>query len=159
MNPDPASLDNLRDIVEPAPVSWWPPAVGWWVLLGLVVVTLAVVVALAWRKWRAGAYRRAALRQLESATDVAAIAETLKRTALAAFPRIDVAALSGPAWCRWLAETGGQQVPAPVAQALTRGVFGEKGAGNTAEVRAFAAQWIQHHGTPANDGPGDKQRS
>ena len=94
MKPDPASLDNLRDIVEPPPIPWWPPAVGWWVLLGLVVVMAAVVGLLAWRKWRAGAYRRAALSELESAHGMAAIAETLKRTALAAFPRTDVAALS-----------------------------------------------------------------
>jgi hypothetical protein len=33
MNPDP--LAQLRDIHLPEPVSWWPPAPGWW---GLALV-------------------------------------------------------------------------------------------------------------------------
>ena len=36
MTPDPYSLDNLRDIVEPASIPWWPPAPGVWLLLALV---------------------------------------------------------------------------------------------------------------------------
>ncbi|MEM9659805.1 MAG: DUF4381 family protein, partial [Planctomycetota bacterium] len=35
MNTDPYSLDRLVDVIEPEPVAWWPPAVGW-VLLILV---------------------------------------------------------------------------------------------------------------------------
>ena len=118
MNPDPASLDNLRDIVELPPVPWWPPAPGWWVLLTMAVVATFVV---AWRVWaarRAAAYRRAALRELESATSVATIAEILKRTALVAYPRTDVASLSGSAWSQWLAETGGREVPHGVVEVL-----------------------------------------
>ena len=41
MNPDPASLENLRHIVQPAPVPWWPPAPGWW-LLALILIGLLV---------------------------------------------------------------------------------------------------------------------
>jgi hypothetical protein len=35
------NLDRLHDIVVPAPVPWWPPAPGWY-----VVLTVALIIAL-----------------------------------------------------------------------------------------------------------------
>ena len=61
MTPDPYSLDNLRDIVEPASIPWWPPAPGVWLLLGLVAVWLVAGLVLWWVHWRRQAYRRAGL--------------------------------------------------------------------------------------------------
>ena len=47
MNPeDPLSLP-LRDIALPAEIGWWPLAPGWWVLVTIVALALAV-----WRIWR-----------------------------------------------------------------------------------------------------------
>ena len=43
MNPEELPL---RDIHLPAPVGWWPPAPGWWLLAGLM---LAVIIWLFWR--------------------------------------------------------------------------------------------------------------
>ena len=37
---DPGSLQNLNDIVAPAPVAWWPPAPGWWMLAALLATLL-----------------------------------------------------------------------------------------------------------------------
>ena len=67
MNPDPGSLDNLRDIVELPAVSWWPLAPGWWIVIALVAVIAAVNGMRAWKQWKANAYRRAALEELRSA--------------------------------------------------------------------------------------------
>ncbi|HCH75615.1 MAG TPA: DUF4381 domain-containing protein, partial [Pseudomonas sp.] len=41
MNP----LDQLAPLISPDPISWWPPAPGWW-LLGLV---LLMALGLLWR--------------------------------------------------------------------------------------------------------------
>lgn len=54
----------LRDIHVP-PVSWWPPAIGWWLLAVLVLVAMVVSVWLALRCRRRLHPRRAARRELE----------------------------------------------------------------------------------------------
>lgn len=51
-----AGLEQLRDIRLPQAISWWPLAPGWWLLVGLILVSLA---GLWW--WRH--YRRRQLRQ------------------------------------------------------------------------------------------------
>ncbi|MGJ4731239.1 DUF4381 family protein, partial [Luteimonas sp. SDU101] len=34
---------------EPVAPAWWPPAPGWWIVFGVV---LLVALALAWLRWR-----------------------------------------------------------------------------------------------------------
>ncbi len=51
MNPE--LLGNLRDIHEPLPPPFWPPAPGWWILAALIIALIAVAVVLAWRRYRA----------------------------------------------------------------------------------------------------------
>jgi phosphatidylglycerophosphate synthase len=157
MDSDPASLDNLRDIVQPSAVSWWPLAPGWWFVIVVVAIAAAVVAFRSWQAWHANAYRRAALHELNTATSVAEIAELLKRTALCAYPRGQVASLSGSAWSRWLGQTCGTTVPAEVSEALTLGVFANANGGITAELTAFAANWIQRHQRPSADHPGSME--
>jgi hypothetical protein len=53
----------LRDIHLPAPIGWWPPAPGWWVLAGLAALALLGAGVAAWW-WRRTHVRRLARRQL-----------------------------------------------------------------------------------------------
>ena len=99
------SILDLRDIVMPAPAGPWPPVPFVWVLLGAVCFGLAVLI---WRiivRRRAGAYRRQGLARLsqmeprlltkgEEAAALADLSVLLKRVALAAFPRRQVASLA-----------------------------------------------------------------
>jgi hypothetical protein len=114
---DPTSLDNLFDIVLPPPVPWWPPAPGWFVVAGVLLLLVLWIARRAWKRWRAAAYRRAALAEWQQLKARAAdpeqrqaalryLPELLKRTALAAFPREEVASLSGMDWLRFLDCTG-----------------------------------------------------
>ena len=43
MTPDPTSLERLHDIVLPPPVPWWPPAPGWYWVMGLLGALLLLV--------------------------------------------------------------------------------------------------------------------
>jgi hypothetical protein len=145
MNSDSASLANLRDIVMPPPVSWWPLAPGWWFLLAVASLFAVLALVHLGRRWRANAYRRAALHELRNAESVAVIAEVLKRAALAATPRTEAASLAGPDWIDWLAKTGGRPVPTAVSEALTIGVYADRGSTQISEVTAYAAEWIRSH--------------
>jgi hypothetical protein len=114
---DPASLENLHDIVVPGPVPWWPPAPGWYVLGFLVLATAAWLLIRAAVKWRNNRYRRDALEELtrleqlsrdvdSRTTAIAQAGELLKRVALAVWPREVVAGLSGGRWLEFLQQTG-----------------------------------------------------
>ncbi len=106
-------LAQLRDIHLPADIGWFPPAPGWW-LLGLLL--LAALVFGLWRVWilyKAKAYRREALRELNALHSdwqhtsnpqqyLSGVNQLLKRVALRSFPRQTVASLSGPAWLEFL---------------------------------------------------------
>ena len=145
MNSDPASLDNLRDIVTPDPVSWWPLAPGWWVVI-LAGCLLAAIGA--WRgvsRWRANAYRREALAKLGSAESIADVACLLKRTALGAYPRSSVASLTGEAWCRFLTESSREPMPQDVSKALTRDLFRHGDSDASDSLRSYAVSWIRNH--------------
>lgn len=111
MNPQ-TDEPQLRDIHLPDPISFWPPAPGWWVLL-LVILML---VALAWflrRRYQRKALHRQAQKSLQKITaswqqngDKQALAQDLstylRRLSLSYYPRHEIAGLTGDAWLRWL---------------------------------------------------------
>jgi hypothetical protein len=112
----PAELQALRELPLPAPVSYVPKTVGWLVVAVLLVLIALGCAWLAWRRHERSRYRREALAELarieaklgDAGTRAAALAQIaplIKRTALAALPREQVAALSGTAWLAFLRET------------------------------------------------------
>lgn len=162
MNPDPTSLDRLHDIVVPPPVPWWPPAPGWY---GVIGIGLFVLLALALRGfliWQHSRYRREALaewRRQESllhdvnqrSAALAALAELVKRAALSAFPREEVAALTGPQWLAFLDRTGKTtEFSSPIGALLESVAYDSRSASalDELEVRKLAQlvqHWLEHH--------------
>lgn len=103
----------LRDLHLPDPIGWWPPAPGWWVLLALAVIGLALLLRQYVRSRSGAAARRRALRELrrliaeyeshrDAVTFSGELSQLLRRTMLAYAPRRDVAGLTGDAWLAWL---------------------------------------------------------
>jgi len=116
-------LSQLRDIHGLDPVSWWPPAPGWW----LVAMGGLLLLSLGWRyraslrlrippipvlrigdwRWDAGrklrALRQRALTQdpRQTATE---LSELLRRIAMARLGREACAGLTGADWLAWLTE-------------------------------------------------------
>ncbi len=148
MNDAATSLSNLREIVQPPPVPWWPLAPGWWALIAILSACGCVAVVKAATRWHRNAYRRQALRELETADNDAEVARILKRTALSIVPRDQVASLSGSRWHRWLDQTGGRPLPESVAEQLTRGVYSDGNPQKSIGLQTYAAAWIRTHRRP-----------
>jgi len=117
----PESLVNrLHDIHELDPVSAWPLATGWWLLLATVTALILLIIVL--RRWRPdwqrylpqrGWSRHAAselnrLRERigrdDARTVSSELSELLRRIAIARCGRRHCAGLHGKAWLAWLAE-------------------------------------------------------
>jgi hypothetical protein len=139
---DPADLSNLRDIVVPPAVSFWPPTPGWWVVGAACLAAAAFAIAAVVRHHQRNAYRREALRELASA-DARDMSSILKRAALAAFPREQVASLSGPAWLAFLDRTGGTQFATTTLASLPYG--GNVDRDTVMALKAEAHRWLLSH--------------
>jgi hypothetical protein len=110
---DPASLQNLNDIVMPAAVNWWPLASGWYVLIGIMLISVLWFGYRTLQNWLANRYRRSALLELQQLafgvqddksrdSSLKKLPILIKRTALSAYPRQQVANLSGIDWFNFL---------------------------------------------------------
>lgn len=107
---------QLRDIHGLDPVPWWPLAMGWWLLFGMVAISLWLgrhrlpllhnntISNLAWR-WDAArqlrALRRRTRRQ-ETWLTASELSTLLRRIAIANYGRDACAGLTGTAWLEWL---------------------------------------------------------
>ena len=142
----------LRDVHEGLAPAWWPPAPGWWMVLG------AVVAVAAWFAWRAlrRRRRRAMILRLfdetvaQAATpslQVAAMSELLRRAARRKHANADT--LDGDDWLRFLDAGLQQPVFAAGAGALLRdGGFRADVSAHEAEALRIVARerylhWMQ----------------
>lgn len=116
----------LRDIHMPEPISWWPPALGWWGVGGLALM-VCLLVALWWRRFQGRRLRKVALRALddleaayrmnrEGGLLIVELSALLRRVCLALSDRrvqsahtvwapghdLKVAGLTGEAWLSFL---------------------------------------------------------
>jgi hypothetical protein len=93
MNPNIPSIDQLKELGLPAPVSYAPQTWGWWVLLALLLVTVLLVSARKVWQWRRDRYRREALvrlaelqRRSDDLNALRELPELLKRVAISIPP-------------------------------------------------------------------------
>ncbi len=108
-----AVLSQLQDIQLPDPISWWPLAFSWWILILSVISTLIGVVWYFREQRKRNAYRREAQEALSRIMhpkesnlsineQVLAINSLLKQVALTTYGRVNVAQLSDQAWLDFL---------------------------------------------------------
>jgi hypothetical protein len=152
MKPDATSLDRLHDLAPPPEVGWWPLASGWYVLSGITLLVLLYLAHRTWRNWQANAYRRAALHELGTLDDATAIAELLRRTALAVAPRSVIANATGPDWIAWLSAQCPNAMPTTVSAQLTQGIYSHTPDEDSIQpLREYASRWITGHQTTCSN--------
>lgn len=150
-------LADLRDWHLPDPVSWWPPAPGWWLAAAAVLMALVLVKHLWLRGRHLTSLQRAAQhelirlgRELAATGDrrcyLAELSRLLRRLALARYPRAQVAGLTGDDWLAFLDATGGD---GEFSQGVGR-VLVELAYGSATEITfdpeqlaALVRRWIQ----------------
>lgn len=147
-------LEQMHDIIAPSPVGWWPPAPGWWVLAGLLIISLVWLILALRKNRKRNAYKREALAMLAAIADLSdaefptEINRLLKRTALSGFPgqsrAINLA--FGDGWVAWL----NSQCKRPVfagdcAQALAHGGYLANTVYPRDQLITSARHWIRSH--------------
>lgn len=165
-----AALEKLHDIVTPEPPSWLPQTWGWAVLT-LVLIAAAIVVAIRQRRQRErNRYRTEALAELAAlesrlgtdardpearADALRALPPLLKRVALAAWPREQVAPLTQSRWTEWLRASAPEQLPEAATHLLDDLEYRSPAAlaaltdDDTRACIAAARRWIETHRVPA----------
>ena len=143
----PELLDRLAPIPEPPPISRLPQTQGCLLLLGIIAL-LGLWLGLRWlRRWRANAYRRAALSELRliGASPVG-LAQLLRRTALVAYPREQVAGLAGEDWLTFLDEALGRTAfRSDLGRSLLASVYSGAPLASPAEVVSLVRGWLRDH--------------
>ena len=156
-------LEQLADIHLPGPVSFWPPAPGWW-LLALLVIALLVwltIKALDARKQRQ--ICAFALQELDKAygtfqtqqnsdpellnqarlTFLNKFNAVLRRVALWHFPQQNIASLGGRAWVDFIREKGESTLLTDeIAEALVEGRFKTHCDVDAEQLHQFGERWI-----------------
>ena len=110
-------LVNLKDIHLPPPVSFSPPAPGWWILAVLLISSLFIGGVLFYRQHKKRKPKTEALRILkdlqilyqnskDEVVSLRNLSNLLRRTALTFYDNDEVASLQGSSWLEFLDKTG-----------------------------------------------------
>ncbi len=147
----PQLMELMHDLARPEPVAWLPLTLGWWVVGGWLLIIGVLATGYAYARWRRNRYRREAIGLLEAIGDGTgagsagpAIASVLKRTALVAYPRQQVASLHGTTWADFLRASCNHDPAVERAAADLAGAAYRRDTDGEALIAA-ARRWVQVH--------------
>ena len=154
MNPVDFTSLPLRDIHLPSAIALWPPAYGWWLLLGLLLGAVAVAFVLYRQRYR----ERAAIRALKGVAALLAkgaepvicvqrISMILRRFAMSIAESRSVAGLTGEDWLRFLDGRWGQdEFSAGIGRVLIYGPYAPPdrvAADDVSALNSLCLDWVR----------------
>lgn len=158
------ALKGFQEISNPETMHWFPLATGWYFVAALVAFFLSWKLILAVKRYKADAYRRNALRQLEIInTDfdsgnlnhkqyLQQLRQLLKATTLIVYQRHEVASLSGQQWAQFLnKETDKAYFDKNALGLMEHSTYQQQYETDADSLKQFSqcvAQWLAHHHRP-----------
>ena len=147
----------LRDIHLPDSVSWWPLAIGWWLLpLLAILISFSIYKFVKYKKQnRKVAYKKLALNEFKnirlqyknnenSIELIRAISALLRRIALSYLPRENIASLTGAQWIEQLNKLCSQNIfTNEIASQLENAPYMPQSNIDNKELLATCETWIQ----------------
>lgn len=170
-------LAQLADIHLPEPVSFWPPAPGWWILAVILLLLAAWATSKILLASRRSKIKARALSELKKCysryadnTDsdtgnlqlryVNEVNSVFKRVALVHFPGTAVAGLGGPEWLDFIKKNGESSLlTEEISDALSHGRFKTKLDVDVDLMNDFANQWITSLYDTANSSEGSQPQA
>jgi hypothetical protein len=99
----------LKDLHLPEAISWFPPAIGWWLVAVLIPLVIGFLYWFYQRLTRKTALKTAQKilayiknSPMNNANKLAELSALLRRVAISATPRTQIAGLTGQAWLAFL---------------------------------------------------------
>ncbi len=156
-------LEQLADIHLPEPVSFWPPAPGWWLVALALLIVLGLLVARLMQSRRQRRICAFALQELDRVYDtfqadrnndaqqadrarllfLNQLNAVLRRVALWHFPHHNVASLSGRAWVDFIRKKGDSSLMTEeIANALAEGRFQPRCDIDAEQLHKFGERWM-----------------
>ena len=150
-------LDQLPPLHLPDPISFWPPAIGWWVLAVLLVLTVIFFVYYFIKRKHKNRLKKAAVCELDllwqsykkdndAEKYVVAANRLLKQFVLQQYPHKNFHTLSGDQWLIGLAELSPKSNFNPDSAAILLTIYEKEHdyVGNDVQaLHALIAQWFK----------------
>ena len=150
-------LAQLADIHLPADISFWPPALGWWVLALLLLIASSFATRKLYKKAEQRKACQYALAELENCLEkldesagqkkllqyVNDVNTVLRRVALVKFPESNPGSLVGETWIAFIRRTGNSsQLDDQLSTALSHGRFRKQITVDSQALNQMARSWI-----------------
>ncbi len=144
-----------QDAFLPGVALWWPPAIGWWLLLGLII-GMGLVIWF-WRRStaaRRNLYRQALqeLQRIETRFGqpdnerqvLENLSMLLRRIALSRYPREQVASLTGKRWLQFLdSVTAGDEFSNGPGRVLAEGPYNPALQADIPDLIDLCRRWLE----------------
>jgi len=150
------ALKKLHDIHLPAPISFWPPAPGYFIMASLFLL-LSIVFFIYFYTQKTRVIKRTALEQLSEISKAheagttgqqtaAQISTLLKQVALLYYSRETVASLQGEAWVNFLTKSSKKLNFKSVQHTLVDLPFHPDANESLTLLLSLTKQWIKQRG-------------
>ena len=148
---------SIGNLIEPESISYSFNTPGWYLIFGLILLTIFIVALIQLRKYKKNEYRRQAILEIENIKKIDNRSESilklnslLKIVAIQVYGRIKVAALYGKQWFEFMAVSINktENIPADNFDDFAKTLYNKDFSLNEIQFNsfvAFAVLWVKNH--------------